>query len=51
MPKSLDELAEVYPVSEIRGVDSLMFIDRNKAWAKFLEFSLEEPAMKRKEVK
>jgi hypothetical protein len=50
MPKSLDELAVVYPVSEIWGVDGLMFINRNKAWAKFFKFSLEEPAMKRKEV-
>jgi hypothetical protein len=42
---------EVYPPSETWGVDGFTVTDRNKAWAKFFEISLEEPARKRKEVK
>jgi hypothetical protein len=45
------EPAEVYPNSEAWGIDGFTFTDRNKAWAKFFEISLEEPARKRKEVK
>ena len=36
--------AEVYPNSEAWGVDGFTFTNRNKAWAKFSEISLEEPA-------
>lgn len=45
------EAAEVYPASELRGVDGFTVTDRNKAWDKFFEISLEEPARKRREVK
>jgi len=40
------EPAEVYPKSEAWGVDGFTFTDRNKAWAKFSEISLGEPARK-----
>jgi hypothetical protein len=36
------EPAEVYPNSETWGVDGFTFTDRNKAWDKFSEISLEE---------
>src|SRR5215471_8730177 len=42
---------EVYPNSEAWGVDGFTFADRNRAFEKFFEISLEEPAMKGKEVK
>jgi hypothetical protein len=45
------EPAEVYPASELWGVDGFTFADRDKAWDKFFEISLEEPARNRKEVK
>src|SRR5262249_61604505 len=45
------EPAEVYPPSERWGVDGFTFTDRNKAWDKFFEISLEKPAMEGKEVK
>jgi len=41
---------EVYPNSDAWGVDGSTFADRNKAWDKFFEISLEEPASRRKEV-
>ena len=44
MPKSLDELAEVYPASELWGADGFTYADRNKAWDKFFDISLAEPA-------
>jgi hypothetical protein len=44
------EPAEVYPASELWGVNGFTFADRNKAFDKFFEISLEEPARKRKEV-
>jgi hypothetical protein len=44
------EPAEVYPASEAWGVDGFTFTNRNKAWAKFSEISLEEPARRRREV-
>ena len=44
------EPAEVYPASELWGANGFTFTDRNKAWDKFFEISLEEPAMKGKEV-
>jgi hypothetical protein len=44
------EPAEVYPASELWGVDGFTFTDRDKACDKFCKISLEEPAMKRKEV-
>jgi len=34
---------EVYPSSEAWGVDGFTVTDRNKAWDKFFEISLEEP--------
>ena len=45
------EPAEVYPASELWGLNGFTFADRDKAWAKFFEISLEEPARKRREVK
>ena len=45
------EPAEVYPNSEAWGVDGFTFTNRNKAWDKFFEMSLEEPAKIGKEVK
>jgi hypothetical protein len=45
------DAAEVYPPSELWGVDGFTFTDRNKAWAKFFEISLEEPARTGREVK
>jgi hypothetical protein len=36
--------AEIYPNSEAWGVDGFTFANRNKAWAKFFEISLEEAA-------
>ena len=42
---------EVYPSSEAWGVDGFTVTDRNKAWDKFFEISLEEPAKTGKEVK
>lgn len=44
------EPAEVYPASELWGVDGFTFTERNKAWDKFFEISLEEPARTGKEV-
>ena len=44
------EPAEVYPASERWGVDGFTFTDWNKARAKFLKMSLEEPARREKEV-
>jgi hypothetical protein len=44
------EPAEVYPPSERWGIDGFTFTDRNEAWEKIFGISLEEPAMKRKEV-
>ena len=44
------EPAEVYPASKLWGVDGFTIADRDKAWAKFFEMSLEEPPMKRREV-
>jgi hypothetical protein len=38
--------AEIYPNSGAWGVDGFTFTDRNKAWDKFFEISLEEPARK-----
>ena len=38
------EPAEVHPASERWGVDGFTLTDRNKAWDKFFEISLEEPA-------
>jgi hypothetical protein len=45
------EPAEVYPASELWGVDGFTVTDRNKAWDKFFETSLEQPARRRREVK
>jgi len=42
---------EVYPNSHGWGVDGFTFTDRNKAWAKFFELSLEEPATTGREVR
>jgi hypothetical protein len=41
---------EIYPNSEAWGVDGFTFTNRNKAWAKFFEISLGEPARRGKEV-
>ena len=38
------EPAEVYPRSELWGVDGFTVTDRKKAWDKFFEMSLGEPA-------
>jgi hypothetical protein len=40
------EPAEVYPASELWGVDGFTVTDRNKAWDKFFEILLEEPALR-----
>ena len=40
------EPAAVYPNSEAWGVDGFTVTDRNKAWDKFFEISLEEPALR-----
>ena len=40
------EPAEVYPASELWGVDGFTLTDRNKAWDKFFEISLQEPALR-----
>jgi hypothetical protein len=45
------EPAEVYPASEVWGVDGFPFTNRNKAWAKFFEISLEEAARRGREVR
>jgi hypothetical protein len=45
------EPAEVYPASELFGVDGFTFSNRSKAWAKFSEISLEEPAKTGREVR
>ena len=45
------EPAEVYPASEAWGVDGFTFTDRNKAWAKFSEISLQEAARRGREVR
>lgn len=37
------EPAEVYPSSEVWGAGGFTFTNRDKAWAKFSEISLEEP--------
>jgi hypothetical protein len=42
--------AEIYPNSAAWGVDGFTFTNRNKAWAKFSEISLEEPARRGREV-
>jgi hypothetical protein len=47
----LIEPYEVYPKSESWGVDGFTVAEHNKAWDKFLEISLGEPARKGKEVK
>jgi hypothetical protein len=44
------EAAELYPSSEAWGVDGFTFTNRNKAWAKFFEILLEEPARRGREV-
>jgi hypothetical protein len=44
------EPAEVYPRSELWGVDGFTFTNRNKAFAKLSEISLEEPAKTGREV-
>jgi hypothetical protein len=44
------EPAEVYPASEVWGVDGFTFTNRNKAWAKFFEILLEEAARRGREV-
>jgi hypothetical protein len=44
------EPAEVYPRSEFWGMNGFTFTNRDKAWAKFSEISLEKPPMTRKEV-
>jgi len=44
------QAAEVYPNSEAWGVDGFTFTNRNKAWSKFFEISLEEPARTGEEV-
>jgi len=44
------EPAEVYPASELWGADGFTFADRNKAFDKFFEISLGEPARTEKEV-
>ena len=38
--------AEVYPNSEAWGVNGFTVTDRNKAWDKFFEISLKEPALR-----
>ncbi len=43
--------AEIYPNSEAWGVDGFTFTDWDKAWDKFFEMSLEEPARKGREVR
>ena len=43
--------AEVYPKSDAWGVDGFTFTDWDKAWDRFVDISLEEPAMRGKEVK
>jgi len=42
---------EAYPSSEAWGLDGFTVTDRDKAWAKFFEISLEEPARRGKEVR
>jgi hypothetical protein len=44
------EAYEVYPSGDSWGVGGWTFTDRNKAWIKFVEISLEEPAKRGKEV-
>ena len=44
------EPAEVHPNSEAWGVDGFTVTDKNKAWDKFFEISLEEPARTGREV-
>jgi len=44
------EPAEVYPRSELWGVDGFTFTNRDKAFAKFSEISLVEPAKTGREV-
>ena len=44
------EPCEVYPNSNAWGVDGFTVTDRNKAWDKFFEISLEEPARRGREV-
>jgi hypothetical protein len=41
---------EVYPNSNAWGADGFTFTDRCKAWDKFFEISLDEPARTEKEV-
>jgi hypothetical protein len=41
---------EIYPNCDAWGTDGFTVTDRDKAWAKFIEISLEEPARRRKEV-
>ena len=42
---------EIYPNCDAWGTDGFTVTDRDKAWAKFFEISLEEPARRRREVK
>ena len=42
--------AEVYPKSNAWGVDGFTFTERDKAWDRFVDISLEEPARTGKEV-
>jgi hypothetical protein len=44
------EPAEVYPSSEVWGAGGFTFTNRDKAWAKFSEISLEEPGKTGREV-
>lgn len=44
------ESAEVYPASKLWGADGFTFTNRNKAWDKFFEMSLEQPERTGKEV-
>ena len=44
------EPAEVYPRSELWGVDGFTFTNRDKAWVKFSEISLAQPAKTGREV-
>jgi hypothetical protein len=44
------EPAEVYPPSKLWGTDGFTFTNSNKAWAKFFEISVGEPARTGREV-
>jgi len=45
------EPAEIYPASEVWGIDGFTFTNRDKAWVKFCEISLEEPAKRERRYK